>query len=89
MSTTASPVTHTADVEINNPVIGLGHVPLVTEIGKVSNKAPTVITARKPKHIVLAGVTCASIKYRAFTILEEIVELLLSSKKIPVGAGLD
>ena len=62
-STTESPVTHTADVDVNRAVIGSVHVPLLEDKGSINNNVPNEITAKKPKHMVLAGFTSMSINY--------------------------
>jgi hypothetical protein len=44
-------------VDVNREVIGLDQVPLLEDIGSISKNAPKVITAKKPRQIVLAGFT--------------------------------
>ena len=48
MSTSASPVTQTAEVEVNSASIGDVQVPAADDIGSASSTAPTAITIAKP-----------------------------------------
>jgi hypothetical protein len=57
-------VTHTAEVDVNKAVIGSLHVPLLEDIGNINNNAPRVMTAKKPRHIVLAGFTLIFASYK-------------------------
>jgi hypothetical protein len=64
-STTDRPVTHTAEVDENSAVIGSLQVPLVLDMGSISKNAPVNMTAKKPKQIVLAGLTLMLRKFQA------------------------
>ncbi len=49
MSTRASPVTQTAEVEVNSASIGGVQIPAADEIGNANMTAPTRITMAKPE----------------------------------------
>ncbi|WP_179228479.1 hypothetical protein [Leptolyngbya ohadii] len=57
VSTTTSPVTQTADVEVKNAVMKSPQVPSAIEIGSMSRIVPKEMTARKPKQMVRGTVT--------------------------------
>jgi hypothetical protein len=50
-------VTQTAEVDVNREVMGLDQVPLLEDMGNINKNAPKMITATKPRQIVLAGFT--------------------------------
>jgi hypothetical protein len=56
VSTTAKPVTQTAEVEVNNATMGSFQLPLPVEKGMVKRIVPKRMTAINPKQIVRATV---------------------------------
>jgi hypothetical protein len=56
VSTTISPVTQTAEVDVNSAVVKSAPIPSAWEIGNINSSVPRVITVKKPKQIVRATV---------------------------------
>ena len=55
ISTVVNPVTHTAEVLVNNELIKLSHVPDWLEIGSDSNNEPIKIIIKNPESILILG----------------------------------
>ncbi len=55
VSTTMSPVTHTAEVEVKSASTKFVQTPLRDEIGSIRSAVPTRIAAPKPRAIALRG----------------------------------
>ena len=55
VSTTTSPVTHTADVAVNRAVIGSVQVPAVEAIGSIRIPVPIAIRTRNPSARTTSG----------------------------------
>ena len=55
VSTRTRPVTQVAEVAVKRAVKGLVNLPEADEKGIISKTAPTIITARKLREIVLVG----------------------------------
>jgi len=87
VSSTTSPVTQVAEVEVNNASINSTEFPLVLEMGNISSKAPIRIIDAKPSTSICGGESFRNLNSEILRNCEATMLTFLS--KIPTKKALE